>query len=99
MFLVVTTPNGLDTTVAVTSPRIITEDPEKAFFEARRACNDETSVFVSQVIVYELTPDRIYKLDDAVGVSGIVIYIAYRSSRDGQWVEDLCEGPLARLPH
>jgi len=30
MFLVITTPNALDTTVAVTSPRIITEYPEKA---------------------------------------------------------------------
>ncbi len=97
MFLLVTTPNARDTTVAVTSPRLITEDPERAFSEARKACTDKDSFFVSQVIVYQLKADRVYHLDDAKSVDGIVIYIAYRSSRDDQWVEDLCEGPLARF--
>ncbi|KKR46460.1 MAG: hypothetical protein UU22_C0045G0007 [Parcubacteria group bacterium GW2011_GWA2_40_8] len=97
MFLVITTPNALDTTVAVTSPRIITEYPEKAFLEARKACTDQNSAFVSQVIVYELTLDRVYTLDDAKNVDGVVIYIAYRSSWDGRWVEGFYEGPLARF--
>ena len=97
MFLVVTTPNARDTNVAIFSPRLITEDSEKAFSEARKACTDKDSVYVSNVIVYELTVDRAYTLEEAKYDRGNMVYIATYSVALGRWHEDLCEGSFARF--
>ena len=59
-------PNALDLTVAVTAPRIITDNPSVALSQAREAMTDEKADFVSTVIIYQMEPDKKYVLYNSI---------------------------------
>lgn len=63
MYLVITEANCVDSTMAILVPRLITADFQKALDLAR----DENAIkwdFVSQLIIFELTLEQVYSLED-----------------------------------
>jgi hypothetical protein len=80
-YLVLTTPNAVDTTAAREALRFLTTNPQKALEVARNALREKDACFVNSVIIFKLEPEKVYSLNDYVSRrnDSPVIFVAWKN--------------------